>query len=122
MLMTCDVDLRWAVRVAQRVDDGMMIVGKQVKGCYRGLENDFKDMLDEFNRCQKVKEREIAYEPLEFEDISSGCCQLCLHKSSSDRKLGQYLGKSYHPECANLWLTRISKEIPSLVPLEDSVY
>ena len=113
------VDVMWAVRVAQRVDEDMMIVGSRMEGCFESLERSFKQMVKRVNQYQ---DEEIVYEPLEFEECGQNCCQLCLHHSSSDRKLGSHLGKPYHPECANLWLSRVNEKIPSLVPLEDSLY
>ena len=111
--------MEWAVRVAQRVDDAMMIVGSRMEGCFDSIERTFKKMVQRVNPYQEEK---IAYEPMEFEECGKDFCQLCLHKSSSDRKLGSYFGKPYHPECANLWLSRVNKTIPSLVPLEESLH
>ena len=111
--------MEWAVRVGQRVDDAMMIVGSRMEGCFETIERTFKEMVKRVNQYQEEK---IVYEPMEFEECGKNCCQLCLHESSSDRKLGNHLGKPYHPECANLWISRVNEMIPSLVPLEDSLY
>ena len=61
-------------------------------------------------------------ERLEFDYKEKNVCQLCLHASKSDRKLGSLLGRSYHPECANLWFSRIDKMIPVFVSKEDSLF
>ena len=36
--------------------------------------------------------------------------------------MGSLLGRSYHPECANLWFSRIDKMIPVFVSKEDSLF
>ena len=59
------VDVMWAVRVAQRVDEDMMIVGSRMEGCFESLERSFKQMVKRVNQYQ---DEEIVYEPLEFEE------------------------------------------------------
>ena len=36
--------------------------------------------------------------------------------------MGSLLGRKYHPECANLWITRIENVVPVFVAKEDSLY
>ena len=62
----------WAVRVAQRVDEDMMIVGSRMEGCFDTLERTFKQMVKRVNQYQDEK---IVYEPMEFEECGQDCCQ-----------------------------------------------
>ena len=116
------VDLQWCLWVAQRVDDSMRIISNEVEDCFDECESTYKEMLDEFNKTQKSDQEQIHYERLEFDYKEKNVCQLCLHASKSDRKMGSLLGRSYHPECANLWFSRIDKMIPVFVSKEDSLF
>ena len=96
----------------------MIVCESSVTKC----ESTYKEMLDEFNKAQKSDQEQIHYECLEFDYKEKNVCQLCLHASKSDRKMGSLLGRSYHPECANLWFSRIDKMIPVFVSKEDSLF
>lgn len=115
------VDAMLAVRVAQRINDCMAIVGNEIEGCFDSTEKMYTDMLNEFNEAQDEDKR-IVYKRLVFDLKKRERCELCLHASDEDRPLASHIGRKYHPECANLWISRIDKSIPVYVSKEDSFY
>lgn len=115
------VDAMLAVRVAQRINDCMVIVGNEIEGCFDSTEKMYTDMLNEFNEAQDEDKR-IVYKRLVFDLKKRERCELCLHASDEDRPLASHIGRKYHPECANLWISRIDKSIPVYVSKEDSFY
>ncbi|OAO11928.1 hypothetical protein AV274_6433 [Blastocystis sp. ATCC 50177/Nand II] len=114
-------DAMLAVRVAQRINDCMVIVGNEIEGCFDSTEKMYTDMLNEFNEAQDEDKR-IVYKRLVFDLKKRERCELCLHASDEDRPLASHIGRKYHPECANLWISRIDKSIPVYVSKEDSFY
>lgn len=77
----------------------MRIISNEVEDCFDECESTYKEMLDEFNKAQKSDQEQIHYECLEFDYKEKNVCQLCLHASKSDRKMGSLLGRSYHRVC-----------------------
>lgn len=110
-----------AVRVAQRVNDCLVIVGNEVEGCFASIETMYTDMLREYNAAQKDGDA-VQYQPLVFDIDPKERCELCFHASADDRPLGIHVGKKYHPECANMWITCVDKTIPVFISKEDSFY
>ena len=70
----------------------MRIISNEVEDCFDECESTYKEMLDEFNKAQKSDQEQIHYERLEFDYKEKNVCQLCLHASKSDRKMGSLLG------------------------------
>ena len=115
------VDAMLTVRVAQRINDCMVIVGNEIEDCFSSIEKMYTDMLDEFNEAQDEDKR-ILYKRLVFDMKKRERCELCFHASDEDRPLATHIGKKYHPECANLWISQVDKSIPIFVSKEDSFY
>ena len=93
-----------------------------MEGYFEEGEKIYKDIVTLFNDAQKDDKTRIEYQRQVFDYRDKCTCQLCLHASRSDRSMGNLLGRKYHPECANLWITRIEKVVPVFVAKEDSLY
>ena len=93
-----------------------------MEGYFEECEKIYKDIVIAYNEAQKEDTTRIEYKRLDFDYHDKCTCQLCLHASRSDRSMGSLLGRKYHPECANLWITRIENVVPVFVTKEDSLY
>ena len=114
--------LQWCIRVAQRVDNAMKIAGSEMDGCYETMERKYLKIVDKYNSSQKDSSSRVMYERMVFDWRDQCRCELCLHASTSDRPMASLLGRRYHPECANLWMSCIEKVIPVFVKKENSLY
>ena len=100
----------------------MKIAGSEMDDCYDTLENKYKKIVDKYNHAQKDPSNCVLYERMTFDWRDQCRCELCLHASTSDRQMASLLGRRYHPECANLWMSCIEKIIPVFVEKENSMY
>lgn len=100
----------------------MTIIGNEMEGYFEECEKIYKEIITVYNEAQKDDTTRMEYQRLVFDYRDKCTCQLCLHASRSDRSMGSLLGRKYHPECANLWITRIENVVPVFVAKEDSLY
>ena len=77
-----------AVRVAQRVNDCLVIVGNEVEGCFASIETMYTDMLREYNAAQKDGDA-VQYQPLVFDIDPKERCELCFHASAAGDSRGE---------------------------------
>lgn len=109
------------MKVAERINECLMVIGKEMNGCLKKIQDIYNSCLKEFNQYQQESSR-LMYEQMVFDYSTAMKCDFCLHHCESDRDFVVHLGRSYHPECANMWIHSIDKTIPVFTSKEESMY
>ena len=110
------------MKIAERFNECMLAIGKERKGVLNEIKAQYQQCLDAYNQYQKDKTRWLSYEEMHFDYSTANKCELCLHHCEQDREFVTHLGRLYHPECANMWIHSIQKELPVYTKLEESMY
>ena len=116
--MYVTVDTMYAVKVAERIHECMMVIG-QTEDCFRDVVKEYRECVEKYNLFQK--EEKIVYEEMRFDYSTANKCDLCLHHCDRDRDFVMHLGRQYHPECVNIWMHMGNREIPVYIAKEESM-
>lgn len=114
------VDTAYAVKVAERMHECLMVIGQAEEDGFTELVKEYKECVEMVNQYQK-ENRRIVYQEMKFDYSTANKCDLCLHHCESDREFVMHLGRRYHPECVNIWMHMGKKDIPVYTTKEGSL-